>query len=85
MQKKKPSPEEIAMTAHWGTWEKEASEFPWHYSEKETCYILEGSATVTESGGENLEFGKGDLVEFEKGTDCTWTIHEKIVKKYKFG
>ena len=24
----------------WATWEKEVSEFPWEYSEEETCYIL---------------------------------------------
>jgi len=28
----------------WPTWGKEASEFPWSYDERETCYLLEGEA-----------------------------------------
>ena len=85
MKKKKPSQEEIAATIDWGTWQKEASEFPWYYSEKETCYILEGSATVVASGGETISFEAGDLVEFEQGLECTWKIDQKIMKRYQFG
>ena len=85
MQKKKPSEEELALAASWGTWQKEPSEFPWYYSQKETCYILEGSATVTASNGDTIEFGAGDLVEFEQGLECTWKIDQKIVKRYQFG
>jgi uncharacterized protein len=31
----------------WPIWEKEVSEFPWHYDEKEICYLLEGDVTVS--------------------------------------
>jgi uncharacterized cupin superfamily protein len=85
MQKKKPTEEEISLTEQWGTWQKEPSEFPWYYSEKETCYILEGSATVVAANGEKIEFGAGDMVEFEQGLECTWKIDRKIVKRFQFG
>ena len=54
MHKKKPSEEEIAMTENWGTWSKEPSEFPWSYSDRETCLILEGKATVTAPDGQSI-------------------------------
>ncbi len=85
MKKKKPSQEEIADTLNWGTWQKEPSEFPWFYSQKEICYILEGSATVVTSNGDTIEFEAGDLVEFEEGLECMWKIDQKIVKRYQFG
>ena len=69
----------------WPVWEKEASKFPWHYDEKETCYILEGKVTVTPKGGEPISFSKGDLVTFPKGMDCTWDIKEIVRKHYNFG
>jgi len=85
MHKKKPSEEEIASTGSWGTWEKEPSEFPWSYAEKETCLILEGEAMVTSPDGQTIRFGTGDLVTFEAGLECTWKIEKTIRKRYKFG
>lgn len=85
MNKKKPSSEEINETSSWGTWSKEPSEFPWYYNDKETCYILEGDATVTDKNGNSISFSTGDWVEFEKGLECTWKIENAIRKKYKFG
>lgn len=82
---KSPTPEEIQQTQSWGTWEKEPSVFPWSYSEKETCYILEGKATVLDTKGNQICFKKGDWVEFEPGLECTWKIEETIKKKYMFG
>ena len=67
----------------WGTWECDPSTFEWSYGGPETCYILEGKAKVTTPSGE-VEFGKGDLVRFPRGLDCTWTVTEKIRKKYSF-
>jgi uncharacterized cupin superfamily protein len=67
----------------WGTWECDPSTFEWSYGSPETCYILEGKAKVTTPSGE-VEFGKGDLVRFPRGLDCTWTVTEKIRKKYSF-
>jgi len=83
---KKPTQEELEElnVSEWPIWEKEPSEFPWEYDDKETCYILEGMAEV-EYDGKKAEFGKGDLVVFPKGLSCTWRIKEKIKKHYNFG
>lgn len=81
----KPSPEEIKETDQWGTWNKEVSEFPWSYTETETCYILEGEAVVVDKNGNEIRFQKGDMVRFEEGVDCTWKIVSEIRKKYIFG
>ena len=85
MQVSKPTQEQIKSTSSWGTWGKEVSEFPWEYSDKETCYILEGEAVVVSDKGEKISFGKGDWVEFEEGLKCTWKITKDIKKKYMFG
>jgi uncharacterized cupin superfamily protein len=70
----------------WGIWEKEVSEFPWHYDEMETCYLLEGDVIVTpQGGGEPVRFGKGDLVTLPKGMSCTWKVLKPVRKHYKFG
>tara|TARA_Y100000310_G_C19998932_1_gene497557 strand:- start:45 stop:305 length:261 start_codon:yes stop_codon:yes gene_type:complete len=81
---KKPTEEEIKEASSWGIWEKEVSEFPWEYSDKETCLILEGKAEVT-TDQEKVSFGAGDYVIFPKGLKCTWNILEPIKKHYKFG
>ncbi len=67
----------------WGTWECEPSSFDWSYGSPETCYILEGKATVKTPSGE-VVFGTGDLVRFPEGLRCTWTVIEKVRKKYSF-
>ena len=69
----------------WPIWEKEVSEFPWHYDEKETCYLLEGDVEVTPEGGQPVRFGKGDFVTFPKGMSCTWKVLQPVRKHYKFG
>ena len=61
------------------------STFPWEYSEKETCLILEGNLTVTPDGGEPVRFGVGDLVIFPEGMSCTWEVHKAVKKHYRFG
>lgn len=70
---------------NWPIWTREASEFPWFYDEKETCYFLEGEVTVTPEGGEPVNIRKGDLVVFPQGMSCTWKIHKDVRKHYKFG
>ena len=82
---RKPTKEEIKETESWGEWSKEESEFDWSYSDQETCYILEGSATVTPKDGEPASFDAGDLVIFPAGMECVWKIDKAIRKKYKFG
>lgn len=70
----------------WPVWEKDVSEFPWSYGEKETCYILEGKAEVISDGSdEAVSFGKGDLVIFPQRLSCVWKIIEPVKKHYKFG
>lgn len=69
----------------WPIWEKEASEFPWHYHEKETCYLLEGNVIVMPDGDEAVSFGAGDLVTFPAGMTCRWKITKAVRKHYRFG
>jgi uncharacterized protein len=85
MKVRKPTQEEIQKAQTWPVWEKEPSEFPWEYGQRETCYIVEGSATVTADNGETTSFQTGDWVIFEPGLTCTWNIHERIKKHYTFG
>jgi len=81
----KPTPEKLQeMNAtSWPIWESEPSTFDWHYDSTEVCYILEGKVVVKTSEQE-VEFGKGDLVKFPAGMDCTWIVHEKVRKHYTF-
>ena len=69
----------------WPVWTKEASEFPWSYSEREQCYFLEGDVVVTPDGGDPVEMGQGDLVTFPQGMSCTWNIRQDVRKHYTFG
>ncbi len=69
----------------WPIWEKEVSEFPWHYDSTETCYFLEGDVVVTPEGGDPVEIGKGDLVTFPEGLSCTWKIRKDVKKHYQLG
>ncbi len=82
-----PTPERLAELGveSWPIWEKEASEFPWSYDERETCYLLEGEVVVTPEGGTPVRFGKGDLVIFPQGMRCTWAIRKDVRKHYRFG
>lgn len=82
---KKPTEEEMKNAENWPMWSKEISEFPWNYSEKETCLILKGRAEVETSDGEKVEFSAGDFVIFPSGISCTWRIIEPIEKRYNFG
>jgi uncharacterized cupin superfamily protein len=83
----KPSEEKLAAlkARSWPIWEKEVSEFPWDYDEKETCFLLEGEVTVTPDDGPPVRFGKGDLVVFPEGMKCRWKITKAVRKHYKFG
>jgi len=70
---------------NWPIWEKEASTFPWTYSEEETCYFLKGEVVVVTETGEEVEMGQGDLVTFPSGMSCTWKIKKDVRKHYQFG
>lgn len=69
---------------NWGIWTKQPSTFDWHYDEKEVCYFLEGEVTV-KTPFETVSFGKGDLVTFPQGLNCTWQVKKGVKKHYKFG
>ena len=81
---RKYTKEELAKVKSWPIWTKEPSTFDWSYDEPETCYILEGKATV-EGGGQTAAFQSGDLVVFPAGLECVWKIEKAIKKRYKFG
>ncbi len=84
---KTPSNEELnALNVfNWPIWEKEASEFPWYYDDKETCYIIEGQVIVTPENGDPVEINEGNLVTFPRGMSCTWKITKDLRKHYNFG
>lgn len=70
----------------WPIWEKQRSDFAWHYDEKETAYILEGEVVVSAADGQEVEHIKaGDLVTFEAGLSCHWEIKQDLRKHYQFG
>lgn len=71
--------------AHWPTWEKEVSQFPWTYAEQETCYLIAGRVIVTPAGGAPVEIAQGDLVTFPAGLACTWQVVAPLRKHYRFG
>lgn len=68
----------------WPIWTKEESEFDWYYSEKESCYILEGKVEI-KTDGKKVNFKKGDFVVFPEGLKCIWKIKKAVKKHYKFG
>ena len=69
----------------WSTWSCDKSEFPWEYSEKESCYIMEGQVEVTTESGETVSFGPGDFVVFPQGLKCTWKVKQAVYKHFLFG
>jgi len=64
-------------------WECGVSEFDWHYSEEETCLIVEGEVTVSYDGG-SVSIGVGDYVTFPKGLSCVWKVTKPVKKHYIF-
>ena len=71
-------------TAHWPTWEKEVSVFPWEFVTTESALILEGECKMTpEGGGTPVTFKKGDLVVFPVGFKGTWEVKKALKKQYK--
>jgi len=81
---RKPTEEEKKEMESCGIWEKEVSEFPWEYEDKETCLLIDGEVEVETDKG-SVKFGAGDYVIFPKGLKCTWKIKKPVKKYYKFG
>ena len=82
---RKPTIKETNNAKSWPIWEKEASEFPWEYTEEEICLFLEGDVEIINESGTKFHCGKGDYVIFPKGMKCTWKIHKDVKKHYKLG
>lgn len=81
----KPSPAKLEVLGvdDWPIWRKEPSTFQWRYDRAETCYILRGRFQVTPTGGEPHAFGRGDLISFPEGLECTWEVIEPVEKHYR--
>ena len=69
----------------WPIWEKEVSEFDWHYDSKEVCYLLQGEVEIKTEEDETVEIKAGDLVTFPEGMDCVWNVKKDVKKHYKLG
>ncbi|MCK4716488.1 MAG: cupin domain-containing protein [Candidatus Marinimicrobia bacterium] len=82
----KPSDEKLSElgVSSWGIWECEPSTFEWHYDDRETCYLLEGKVTI-KTKDQDIHLEKGDLGIFPKDLYCTWIVHAKVKKHYRFG
>jgi len=68
----------------WPIWEKEESEFPWHYDSEEQFYVLEGHVIITPENGDPVEIQPGDLVTCPAGMACNWEVKKRIRKHYTF-
>ena len=79
-----PAKLDVLFVDDWPVWNKGVSEFDWTYDQKETCYIVEGRATVTPENGDPVTIREGDMVFFPQGLKCVWKIIEPIEKHYIF-
>ena len=81
----KPTQQQIETAKNWPIWEKEASEFPWQYTQMEKCLLIEGDVTVyNEDKSESVSFSAGDYVTFPEGLTCIWKIEKAVKKHYDF-
>ena len=81
----RPTAEELdrLQVAGWPIWSKEPSTFPWRYDEQETCFFLEGEATI-KTDGSDVVVRAGELVTFPRGLHCVWQITQAVRKHYRF-
>ncbi|HDY84954.1 MAG TPA: DUF861 domain-containing protein [Methylophaga sp.] len=70
--------------AHWPTWQKEVSVFPWEFVTTETALIVEGECIMTPADGSApTTFKAGDLVVFPLGYKGTWEVKKTLKKRFK--
>ncbi len=81
-----PSPQELQELGvqDWEVWEKEPSDFEYHYDKQEECYFINGDVQIVTSTGETVQIHAGDFVVFPRGLDCTWHITHAVRKHYRF-
>lgn len=65
-----------------GIWTCSPGSFSWTCDADETCYILEGRATIDRDGRPPVTIGRGEVVRFPKGLPTRWTVIEPIRKLY---
>ncbi len=81
----KPDQGKMEQARTWPIWSCEVSTFDWHYTQRETCLILEGQVTVTDpEGNDAVDFSAGDMVIFPDGLSCVWQVKAAVKKHYKF-
>lgn len=81
----KPSAEEIKIAQTWPVWNCEKSTFDWEYTQRETCYIIEGEVIIKDRpGSDEIRFGAGDMVIFPTDLSCQWQVKKAVKKHYKF-
>jgi uncharacterized cupin superfamily protein len=80
---RKPTDQEKLTSQSWPIWQCEPSTFDWVYTQTETCLLIEGKVTVTDSS-DSVSFGAGDYVVFPNDLECTWNITEAVKKYYNF-
>jgi uncharacterized protein len=51
-----------------------------HTEEDEIFVIISGRVTVTEDGGEPIDFGPGDVGVLHAGAKTAWVVHEPLRK-----
>jgi hypothetical protein len=81
---RKPTEQESETCKNWPTWQCQPSNFDWVYTEKETCLLIEGKVTVSDSN-DSVSFGSGDFVVFPENLECKWNVQEAVKKYYNFG
>ena len=80
---RKPSETEKETCQGWPVWECGVSKFDWVYTQCETCLVIEGEVTVSDSAG-SVSFSAGDYVVFPNGLECSWEITAAVKKYYNF-
>ncbi|MFF4412889.1 cupin domain-containing protein [Streptosporangium sp. NPDC001559] len=66
-----------------GTWECAPGSSRWEYpNREESIYVISGTMTVQEDGGEPVKLTPGSSAVFPVGWNGTWTVHETFQKVY---
>lgn len=82
---RKPTLKQKTLLESQPTWEHDVDEWDAHYDERvETCYVIQGAATVITKDGKEHSFTVGDLVTFAPNMDCVWRVTSPIKKHYIF-
>lgn len=66
-----------------GTWECESGASRWEFTTRgEVIYVIKGSMTVHEDGGEPVTLTVGSSCIFPIGWKGVWTVHETLRKVF---